>query len=210
MAIITLVPLAWLLAVTMTAGAQKVWHPDRRIGFLAMAESLDRESPGLEQALAAAKATGGPQAVELAEKALRTNRVLHFNNVLDAVTAGVFMILVGTVVVLSVREWILLLRRRKPPVLRETEPVWLPDYALAEGRPLRVASVLALGMALARELSGEAQMEREQHAAVLCERGHGGDTQAPAMKNRLRDREAAGQRFVAMTEQRFKGVRRCC
>src|SRR4029079_882698 len=35
LALITLLPLVWLLAVTMTSGVQKIFHPDRRIGFLA-------------------------------------------------------------------------------------------------------------------------------------------------------------------------------
>ena len=44
------------------------------------------------------------------------------------------MVLVAVIVVLSVREWMLLLGRRKPAVLCETEPVWLPDYAVSEGQ----------------------------------------------------------------------------
>ena len=47
------------------------------------------------------------------------------------VTAS-FLVLVAAVVLLSVREWILLLARRKVVQLRETDPVWLPDYASAE------------------------------------------------------------------------------
>ncbi len=86
------------------------------------------------------------------------------------------MVLVAAIVVLSVREWLLLLGRRKPAVLCETEPVWLPDYAVSEARPLRVAGVAALAFALAKELSGEAEMERAGQAATLCECGQDEDS----------------------------------
>src|SRR5207342_2774944 len=107
-----------------------------------------------------AKAGGSVASLKDAEEAARKNRVLRFNNLLDAAVAGAFLILVGAIIVLSLREWILLLARRKLAVLRETDPVWLPDYAVAEARPLHVLGLIGLAFALAKELSGEAQMER--------------------------------------------------
>jgi carbon starvation protein len=36
---ITLAPLLWLLIATIAAGAEKIWHPDAKIGFLAAAQA---------------------------------------------------------------------------------------------------------------------------------------------------------------------------
>jgi hypothetical protein len=144
----------------------------------------------LETALAAAKTTGDPKAIEEATKSFRANLILQFNNRLDAVVTAVFLALVAAVALLSVREWILLLARRKLAVLRETEPTWLPDYAIAEARPLRVASLLAVGLALLKELSGQSHIERAQSNA--CH--HQKPTEV----------------YCDATEQRFNGIRRCC
>ena len=60
-------------------------------------------------------------AIAAAEKARLTNRVLHFNNVLDAAVAAAFLVAGdGALWPISVREWVLLLARRKLAVLRET------------------------------------------------------------------------------------------
>jgi carbon starvation protein len=207
-ALLTLVPLAWLLAVTVTAGVQKIWHPDPRIGFLAQARVLNEKLSALEQALNAAKAGGEAAAVEVAEKAVRTNRELHFNNLLDAVVTGGFLALVTAIVSLSVREWILLLARRKPAVLHETAPMWLPEYAIAESKPLRLTSLLTLTFAFAKELSGEAEMERARQVAghhncehLIC--------QSQAREN-VRAAEPPGRIYVETAERKFKGVRQCC
>ena len=206
LALITLIPLVWLLAMTGTAGVQKIGHPDPRIGFLAQARVLSEAAPSLERAVAAAKAAGEAGAIEQAEEALHANKVLHFNNVFDAVVAAGFLMLVSAIVVLSVREWFLLLGRRKPAVLHETEPVWLPDYALAESRPLHVAGVAALTLALAKELSGEAEMDRVRQAATRCE-CEPGKTGCPAEMNAS---QAEARVYLAVAERRFKGVKRCC
>ena len=209
LALITLLPLAWLLAATTTAAVEKIWHPDPRIGFLAQAKDLNEKWPSLAQAAAAARAGGDAAAGAAAQMALQANRVLHFNNVLDAVVAGVFLVLVSAVVLLSVREWFLLLARRKLAALRESPPVWRPDYAVAQARPWRVMGLLALGCALARELSGEAQMHRAQQAAALCQAGPGEQGHKAANDQRLA-RKSQQRVYLQVTEQRFKGVRRCC
>jgi carbon starvation protein len=190
LALVMLLPLIWLLTVTMTAGWQKMFHQDPRIGFLAQVKALNEKLPALETALAAAKTSGDPKAIEEATKSFRTNLILQFNNRLDAVVTAVFLALVAAVALLSVREWILLLARRKLAVLRETEPTWLPDYAIAEARPLHVASVLAVGLALLKELSGQSHLERAQSNA--CH--HQKPTEV----------------YRDATEERFNGIRRCC
>jgi carbon starvation protein len=207
-ALVTLIPLLWLLAVTFTAGLEKIFHPDPRIGFLAQAQLLREKNHELQRArtqalfdlLADATRNAGSntaalqKAVDESGKAVATNETQQFNNRLDACVAGAFLILAAAIVGLSVREWLLLLSRRKPAVLRETEPVWLPDYALKETGPnLRtVAGAAAIALGLARELSGETQFERARQQTCACEPHH--------------DQKI----HVQVTEARFNGVRRCC
>lgn len=207
LALITLFPLTWLLAVTMTAGAQKIFHPDVRIGFLAQARTLGAKAPLLEQTLAMARSAGKTTEMETATKALHANRVLRFNNLLDAFVAGAFLSLVAIIVLLSAREWILLLARRKLALLHESEPAWLPQYALAETKTFRLASLFALALALARELSGEAQLDRSRQAARSCEEQT--ETHAHLALDGTKTRTEQ-QLYVQTTEERFKNIRRCC
>ena len=200
---ITLIPLVWLLAVTMTAGAQKIWHANPRIGFLAQAAQLKEKIPALESAVAAAKSAGDAAALADAEKALRTTETLRFNQLLDAVVTGAFLALVGAVVLLSLREWILLIARKKISELHETPPVWLPDYSIAESRPANFTAVIALGFALIKELSGEAHLERAQQAQLCVCPEHASETAVASAKT-------AEKIYVETTEQRFTGIRRCC
>jgi hypothetical protein len=106
-------------------------------------------------------------------------------------------------------EWFLLLTRRKPAVLRETEPVWLPDYAIAESRPLHLAGVATIAFALTKELSGEAEMERARDAAILCECDHGHGVR-PAEMSGSQPRQASARIYVEVAEKRFKGIKQCC
>jgi carbon starvation protein len=98
-AIATLVPLAWLLCVTMTAGYQKVFHADPRIGFWTQAEEL------------AGKLAQGAIA---AEQVARTQTVI-FNNRLDAAVTAIFMVLVAIVVLDAARAWWRALAAPRPP-----------------------------------------------------------------------------------------------
>jgi carbon starvation protein len=99
---VSLVPLAWLLAVTMTAGWMKIFSSDPRVGFLKQASDLK-----------AAIAAGGPpqQLVFLHQQ--------WVNNQINAVVTGAFMALVLLVVGVCAREWWLLLNRRQASVLCE-------------------------------------------------------------------------------------------
>jgi carbon starvation protein len=88
-ALLPALPLCWLLSVTMTAGSQKIWHPDPRIGFLAQAERL-----------AGQLAAGAIPPEKVAE-----TQILIFNNRLDAAVTGLFMVLVAIVVLDAARVW---------------------------------------------------------------------------------------------------------
>src|ERR1041385_7037612 len=43
LAFIAFIPLMWLLAVTITAGVQKIWSPSPKIGFLAQAKVIEQQ-----------------------------------------------------------------------------------------------------------------------------------------------------------------------
>jgi carbon starvation protein len=197
-ALITLIPLIWLLSVTSTAGIQKVFHSKPNIGFLAKAKQLKEQLPALQQAVTVAEQSGNADAITAANKAVKGNRREHRTQIVDSVAVLVFLGLVAAIFLLSLREWILLLARRKLAELRETPPTWLPEYAIAEAKPLHIFTLLALLLALAKELSGEAALERAQCKHECCE-----ESEAP-------DRAQQQKTYVQTTESRFNGVRRCC
>jgi carbon starvation protein len=112
----TLVPLAWLCAVTFTAGWQKVFAADPKLGFLAHAAMI-------RDKLASGQLPAGAKTLADAQRML-------FNDRLDAVVALAFMAVAVLVIVVSVREWLLVLRHRKPAVLREA-PFVRSELAIA-------------------------------------------------------------------------------
>jgi carbon starvation protein len=98
---VTLAPLAWLLAITLTAGWQKVFAADPRLGFLSHASSV------------AAQIAAG--SIDPAHGAR-----LIFNDRLDAVVTMTFIVITVLVVLSSAREWALILTRRKPARVQES------------------------------------------------------------------------------------------
>jgi carbon starvation protein len=100
---VTLVPLAWLVTVTMTASYQKIFHSNPRIGFLAHARMLS-------DPLAAGLMEPEKQAVTLR---------LIFNDRLDAVVTAVFAALALVILLESARHWWAYLLGRRQPQLRE-------------------------------------------------------------------------------------------
>jgi hypothetical protein len=113
------------------------------------------------------------------------------------VTAA-FLTLVACMVLLSLREWALLLSRRKPAQLHEAEPVWLSAATAPSSSPLGALGAVALGIAMLEELSGEAAISREQAAAEACD---------GARAHTARGRQNA---YLTATNRRFTGIRRCC
>jgi carbon starvation protein len=144
---IVLVPLAWLSTVTFTAGLEKVFHSNPRVGFLAMAQKLTVDI-----------AEGNVPTAKLA-----ATRSLIFNNQLDAVVALIFLSLIVAIMIVSVREWWMVLTKRKPAILHE-EPAQFLLATVIESEHRRrfwgVGRFFFLFGSLAKELSGEAASER--------------------------------------------------
>ncbi len=91
---VTLVPLGWLVVITMTAGIEKVFSPDPHLGFLAHAAGLaDSQAPNAAR--------------------------LVFNDHLDAAVALLFIGIVAVLIVASAWEWWLVLTDRKRPQVHE-------------------------------------------------------------------------------------------
>jgi len=93
---VTLLPLAWLLAVTLTAGWQKIFATDIRLGFLSAADHF--------KALIA----GGGSTTDLASWQHQV-----FNNHLNAAVTAFFLILVVLIVGACARVWIEMLSGRR-------------------------------------------------------------------------------------------------
>jgi carbon starvation protein len=113
---VTLLPMAWLVIITMTASYQKIFDANPRIGFLAYAKALAAQ-------IAAGKIP--------AEKIAETQRLI-FNQRLDAAVTGVLAAMILVLIVEALTQWYSILSRRKKPVLHESPYVatrWAADYS---------------------------------------------------------------------------------
>jgi carbon starvation protein len=110
---ITGIPLVWLVVVCFAAGWEKIFSDQPRLGFLA-------DATRLQNALNA----GTVAASKIAETQSQI-----FNNRLDAFVCGVFLVLVATILIDSVRIWLGILGGTKsarveeaPFVLSQLQP----------------------------------------------------------------------------------------
>jgi len=113
---VTLLPMAWLVIITMTASYQKIFDANPRIGFLAYAKAL------------AAQITAGKVP---AEKIAETQRLI-FNQRLDAAVTGVLAAMILVLIVEALVHWYAILSHRKESVLHESPYIttrWAADYS---------------------------------------------------------------------------------
>jgi carbon starvation protein len=101
---VTLVPMTWLVIITMSASYQKIFSANPRIGFLSYAN-----------ALAAQIAAGKIPAAKIVE----TQRVI-FNQRLDAGVTAVLAVMILVLLVEAVPRWWAILHEGKAAVLHET------------------------------------------------------------------------------------------
>ena len=112
---VTILPLVWLVVVTMSAGWAKLFSADPKLGFLAHAHLLR----------AAVAAGALPAGAKTAADALR----MAFNDYLDAAVAAFFMLAIVVILADSMREWWSVLGGRKPA--SSTEVPFDPRVAVA-------------------------------------------------------------------------------
>jgi len=114
---VTLLPMAWLVTITMTASWQKIFDRSPRMGFLSAANGM-----------AAQIADGKIPTAKIAE----TQRLI-FNQRLDAAVTAVFAVMILVLLAEAVVQWTAILSKRREAVLRESPYVRTRWAAGAEG-----------------------------------------------------------------------------
>jgi carbon starvation protein len=215
--LVTLIPLVWLLAVTGTAGWQKIFHPSPRIGFLAGGRAAAEQTPKLEAALQAAESAGRPEALSTARAALNRNRIIRFNAQFDWIITAVFLGFAAVLLALSIGTWFRLLSGRLVARLSEEPPTWLPDGGVpgsVTGPGL--AGVATLALALLRVWSGQTEVDREVARTGACQAREARGSVVPRILidvpevRQAVQTGAAARAYVDAAEHRFLECRRCC
>jgi carbon starvation protein len=112
---VTVLPMIWLVTVTMNASYQKILSANTRIGFLSLAQSLTAQI-----------AAGKIPAARIAD----TQRII-FNQRLDAVVTAALALMILVLILEALAQWYLLLTKRKPATLHEAPYVataWGADF----------------------------------------------------------------------------------
>ncbi len=112
---VTILPLAWLATVTLTAGWQKIFSSDPKLGFLSHARMVTGK-------LAAGALPAGAHTVSEANRLVLNDRI-------DAAVAAFFLISVVVILIASLHEWFSVLSGRKKPVSTEVTYVPAPRAA---------------------------------------------------------------------------------
>jgi carbon starvation protein len=113
---VTVLPMIWLVTVTMTASYQKIFSANTRIGFLSLA-----------QALAAQVAAGKIPAAKIAD----TQRII-FNQRLDAAVTAALALMILVLIVEAAVQWCLLLSQRHAATMYEAPYVataWAANFS---------------------------------------------------------------------------------
>ncbi|MGP3964332.1 carbon starvation CstA family protein [Nonomuraea sp. 3N208] len=97
---VTAVPLAWDVAVTLTASYQKVFSPDPGLGFFAQ---RDRYQAALDQGQLLAPA-----------KSMDAMQQIVINSTVDGILAALFAIMIIIVILDAARVWVKAIRTREP------------------------------------------------------------------------------------------------
>jgi carbon starvation protein len=114
---VTAIPASWILLVTLTAGWQKLFSVDAKIGFLAHANKFS-EALSQQQILAPAKSLEQMQRVV-------------FNDYVDACMAGIFIVVVLSMLLFALRA-ILNAYHHPAVTVSESLVVWRADHAWRE------------------------------------------------------------------------------
>ncbi|GAA4836223.1 carbon starvation protein CstA [Paenibacillus vulneris] len=100
---VTMLPTAWLLIVTLSAGWQKLFHKATNIGFLSHAR-LYKDALNSGKLLAPAKNPAQMQQIITSDY-------------LDAILCGLFMLIVIAVLISSIRVWFRVLNHKPAPLV---------------------------------------------------------------------------------------------